>query len=78
MTIRQVFVLSLLTFGAGWTVHGRWSPLEVEHSRTRCGGRRDGAWHAQRGGFQTIGLVFKKAPCLALVFRKRAPAVFGH
>lgn len=73
MRIRQVFVLSLLMFGAGWTVHGWQSPAlggyilerDVEVAATEPG--------THNGGGQTIGYsFFKKAPRLALVFRKRA------
>jgi mannose-6-phosphate isomerase-like protein (cupin superfamily) len=73
MKIRQAFALSLLMFGAGWTV-AAWQKPEP-------GGyilERDAEVAAQEpgthnGGGQTIGYsFFKKAPRLALVFRKRA------
>ena len=73
MKIRQALALSLLMFGAGWTA-AAWQKPEA-------GGyilERDADVAAQepgthKGGGQTIGYsFFKKAPRLALVFRKRA------
>jgi mannose-6-phosphate isomerase-like protein (cupin superfamily) len=73
MNIRQALTLSLLMFGTGWTLAARQKP--------EAGGyilERDAEVAAQEpgthnGGGQTVGYsFFKKAPRLALVFRKRA------
>src|SRR4051794_31548866 len=73
MKIQQTVALSLLMFGTGWTA-AAWQ-------NSAPGGyilERDAEVAAQEpgthnGGGQTIGYsFFKKAPRLALVFRKRA------
>jgi mannose-6-phosphate isomerase-like protein (cupin superfamily) len=70
---RAAFILSMLMFTAGWTMAARQTPTpggyilerDAEVAATEPG--------THNGGGQTVGYsFFKKAPRLALVFRKRA------
>jgi mannose-6-phosphate isomerase-like protein (cupin superfamily) len=73
MRLRQVFVLSLLMFAAGWTLHGWQKPAPGGYILERDAEVATTEPGTHNGGGQTVGYsFFKKAPRLALVFRKRA------
>src|SRR4051794_20043793 len=73
MKIRLAFTLSLLMFGAGWTLAARQKPEPGGYILERDAQVAAQEAGTHNGGGQTVGYsFFKKAPHLALVFRKRA------
>jgi mannose-6-phosphate isomerase-like protein (cupin superfamily) len=73
MKIRQTIALGLLMFGAGWTVAAWQEPGPGGYILERDAEVAAQEPGTHNGGGQTVGYsFFKKAPGLALVFRKRA------
>jgi mannose-6-phosphate isomerase-like protein (cupin superfamily) len=73
MKIRQTIALGLLMFGAGWTVAAWQEPRSRGYILERDAEVAAQEPGTHNGGGQTVGYsFFKKAPGLALVFRKRA------
>jgi len=73
MKRRSALVLSILMFAAGWTLAARQKPAPGGYILERDAEVAASEPGTHNGGGQTIGYsFFKKAPRLALVFRKRA------
>ena len=73
MKIRHAVTLSLLTCGGGWTAAAWQNPAPGGYILERDAEVAAQEPGTHNGGGQTVGYsFFKKAPRLALVFRKRA------
>ena len=73
MKIRHAVAMSLVMFAAGWTLSAAQKPAPGGYILERDAEVAAQEPGTHNGGGQTIGYsFFKKAPQLALVFRKRA------